>query len=241
MLIIIAIIIALCVYVFKHYNVTPHIPPATYKPPSNGIYPYFECEEINIATKKARKAYKNFVVIDFETTGLSSTYDKIVEIGAVKIHDGIITDTFSSLVNPEMDIPAGAINIHGISNRMVRRSPVIYEILPELIAFIGNYPIVAHNIDFDMTFLLKNAYDCGYKIDNAVINTLSLSRRIYPDLKNHKLETVANHLGIMKDQWHRSLSDAYATAEILLKSIDMLNNKDFQKAQERAAAKLAIK
>ena len=116
---------------------------------------------------------------------------------------------------------------------MVKKAPLIKNVIPNLIKFLGDDVIVAHNAPFDMKFLLVNAYNCGLQIKNPVIDTLPLSRKLYPDIVNHKLETVAKHLCIKIDRAHRSLNDVNATAKILIKSIAILNKQDALKEQER--------
>ena len=202
-------------------------------------YPIFQYLSENIMTKKARKQYNTFVVIDFETTGLNPARDNIIEIGAAKICDGTIVDIFSTLVNPGRSIPAAATKINGITNRMVRKAPLIKDVLPKFLQFIGNDVLVAHNAPFDLKFLMVNAYECGYEIKNPVIDTLPLCRKLYPNCPNHKLGTVSAYLGIELEQAHRSLADVIATANILIKSIALLNKQDEIKDNERKQAKLA--
>ena len=223
---------------YKPYT-TPYT--TTYPTTKYTSYPDFKYIPVNIATKKARKQYKDFVVLDFETTGLSPTNDKIIEIGAVKLCDGTITDSFNTLVNPKRSIPQAATRVNGITDQMVKNAPYIENVLPELLRFIGDKVIVAHNASFDMKFLLVNAYDCGFEVNNPVIDTLSLCRRLYPDIANHKLGTVANHLCISMNEAHRSLCDVTATASILLKCIDLLNKRDLVEEQERKLAKEAAR
>ena len=220
----------------QHKPYVPYYPRTQYK-----IYPELNYESVNIMTKKARKQYTEFVVIDFETTGLNPTSDKIIEIGAVKICNGSITDSFSTLVNPKRSIPAAATRVNGITDQMIKDAPQIESVLPQLIQFIGDKVIVAHNAPFDMKFLLVNAFDCGIEIKNPVIDTLSLSRKMFTDIANHKLGTVARHLCVNMDQAHRSLCDVTVTANILIKCIDILERQDIAKDQERKLAKEAAK
>lgn len=136
-----------------------------------------------------------------------------------------------------MKIPKEAYKISGISNDMVKKAPTIERALPELISFIGDNVLIAHNAPFDMKFLLYNAYKLNLQIKNPVIDTLWLCGRLFPDLKNHKLPTVAKALKIPLESAHRSLDDAHATAEIFLRCIELLNRRDEEKAAARKAAK----
>jgi DNA polymerase-3 subunit epsilon len=167
-----------------------------------------------------------FIVIDFETTGLSAEYDRIVEVAAIKYYDKEMVDVFHTLVNPKRKIPHESIKIHGITDSMVKGKPTIYDILPNLLSFIGDSTIVAHNARFDMSFL-KNACIRHFKIkdyyiENKVFDTLKLSRKMFPDLQNHKLGTVARHIGVEIKKNHRSTDDALATAQIYIKYLESL-------------------
>jgi len=204
------------------------------------LYPELYFNKLNIMTKKARKEHKNFTVFDLETTGLSPITDSIIEIGAVKISDGQIIDSFSTLVNPGHYIPAAATKANGITDDMVKDAPKICDVLPAFLQFVGNDVLVGHNAySFDIKFLLVAAYDNGIEIKNPVVDTLPLCRKLYPEFKDHKLGTIAKELCIEMDNAHRSLCDATATAQIFLKCIDKINKLDEIKAQERKMAKEA--
>jgi DNA polymerase-3 subunit alpha (Gram-positive type) len=166
--------------------------------------------------------YSEFVSVDLETTGLSPTYNKIIEIGALKIRNEVVVDTFHSLINPNVFIPQKITAITGITNNMVKDSPSIEVVLPKFIKFVGNAPIVAHNSKFDMGFIKHNAKKMGLKLENLVIDTLELARNMFPHLNNHKLNTVAKHLFINLENHHRSMVDSAAAAEIYIKCMKML-------------------
>ncbi|MCK9267305.1 MAG: PolC-type DNA polymerase III [Alkaliphilus sp.] len=163
-----------------------------------------------------------FIVFDIETTGLSSRNDKITEIGAVKIKDGEIIDSYSSLINPERDIPAKIIKMTGITDEMVGDKPTIEIILPEFLKFIGDRPVVAHNADFDIAFVRENMKRIDKNFTNTIIDTLNLSRILLPDLKRHRLNIVAKELNIPLLNHHRAVDDAEATAKIFIKFIEMM-------------------
>jgi len=124
-----------------------------------------------------------FVVFDIETTGLSADKDKITEIGAVKIKEGKIVDTFSTFVNPEIPIPEFVVKLTGITDDMVSDAPTIDKVLPEFLEFVGTSPLVAHNAVFDTGFIRHNARLINRNVDNPVIDTLELSRQMFPELK----------------------------------------------------------
>lgn len=157
-------------------------------------------------------------VVDIETTGTDSQYDKITEIAAVKIVNGVITERFQTLVNPEVTIPERIVELTGIDDELVKDSPTIDMVYPDFFKFIENTVFVAHNAEFDFRFLKNAGKTLGYIMNNKVVDTLYLSRKILPSLKNHKLNTVCDHYGITFNH-HRALSDALATAEMLLELV----------------------
>ena len=161
---------------------------------------------------------RDFIAFDLETTGFSPPC-RIIEIGAVKVLQGHIVDEFQTFVNPKCSVPSHITRLTGIDYSMVANAPHIEEALPRFISFIGSFPIAAHNASFDMRFINYESKRLGYKIGNNVIDTLEMARRLYPLLKNHKLDTVARHVGVINELEHRGLYDAMAVAGILLKSI----------------------
>lgn len=174
-----------------------------------------------------------FVVFDIETTGLSKETESITEIGAVKVVDGKIIDRFSTFVNPERPIPAEITKLTGITNEMVADAPVITEILPKFLEFCQDAVLVAHNANFDTGFIrLKAERKCGIEVKNTVLDTLELSRSLLPELKKHKLDIVCEQLGVSLEGHHRAVNDAEATAEVFLKFIDMLVEKEIYKVDD---------
>ena len=174
-----------------------------------------------------------FVVFDIETTGLSKETESITEIGAVKVVDGKIIDRFSTFVNPERPIPAEITKLTGITNEMVADAPVITEILPKFLEFCQDAVLVAHNANFDTGFIRLNAErKCGIEVKNTVLDTLELSRALLPELKKHKLDIICEQLGVSLEGHHRAVNDAEATAEVFLKFIDMLVEKEIYKVDD---------
>lgn len=166
-----------------------------------------------------------YVVLDIETTGLSQANDKIIEIGAVKIKDYSIIDRFCELIDPEIAIPPNIIELTGINDGMVKGKRRISDVLPDFINFMGDAVLVAHNAKFDMGFIKKNAVDLNLQIKNTIIDTLTLSRVLFPELKRHKLDIVAKHLNVSLDNHHRAVDDAECTGKILLKCIQIMRDK----------------
>lgn len=173
-----------------------------------------------------------YVVVDIETTGLSNLYDRITEIGAVRVKNQQIVDSFSTLVNPGIDIPTKITELTGISNNMVRNAPRIEEVLPKFFEFVANACLVAHNADFDLGFLRENAKKINYKITNRVVDTLKLSRILLKKLRRHRLNVIARELNISLENHHRAMDDARATAKIFLKFIELMSKQGINTLQD---------
>lgn len=157
-----------------------------------------------------------YVVFDLETTGTELMSSGITEIGAVKIINGKIKEQWTTLVKPDYVISEENFAITGISNEMVKDAPKIEQVLPDFIKFIQGAVLVGQNaIDFDMKFIKRFATAEDYEVTNKVMDTMVLARKYLPQLKNHKLSTLAEHFGISFHH-HRALSDSYATAEIFI-------------------------
>lgn len=166
-----------------------------------------------------------YIVFDIETTGLSPKNDMITEIGAIKIKDGKIIDIYSQLINPGIAIPEFITNITGITDDMVRNKPTIKEVIFDFARFIEDGTLVAHNASFDVGFIREKMKLVNMEVSNPVLDTLELSRTLFPSLKSHKLNIVAKHLNVSLDNHHRAVDDATATAEIFLKILDILKKK----------------
>lgn len=168
---------------------------------------------------------QTFVVFDIETTGFSNTNDKITEIGAVKIENFEIVDTFSELINPQKDISYKIQELTGITNDMVKDKPTIEQVLPKFLQFIGDSVLVAHNAEFDIGFIREKCRQQNIEFKNKSVDTLTLSRILLPELKRHRLNVVAKKLGIPLLNHHRAVDDAKATALIFQKFLDILSKK----------------
>lgn len=173
-----------------------------------------------------------YVVFDIETTGLSPINDKITEIGAVKIKNGKVIDRFSQLINPERPIPEKIIKLTGITDNMVKNKPNIGKVLPKFYDFIEGTVLVAHNASFDVGFIRENLSHMDMNINNPVLDTLELTRSLFPQLKSHRLNIVAKYLNISLKNHHRAVEDAEATADIFLKCLDILEEKGITKLDE---------
>lgn len=161
-----------------------------------------------------------FVAIDVETTGLSPSCNELIEISAIKYQGTEKIDTFSTLVKPKAMIPYHITGITGITNDMVKNAPQVEEVMPSLIKFVGEYPIVAHNAQFDYKFIQNYSGNSFSK--NQVIDTVQVGRRLYPELQNHKLGTIAKHIGITEEGFHRAEFDCECCAKIYMQYLQAI-------------------
>ena len=178
-----------------------------------------------IENPKGQSLNDTYVVFDLETTGFSPVNNKIIEIGAVKVCGGKITERFSTFVNPEVPIPFKIEELTSIRDDMVLGAPKIEEILPEFLKFCDGAIMVAHNAGFDMSFISKNCERQGLSCEYTVIDTVALARVLMPQLNRFKLDTVAKALKISLENHHRAVDDAACTAEIFVKFIKMLKDR----------------
>lgn len=181
-----------------------------------------------VLNPKGQSLDDTFIVFDIETTGLSFKNHKITEIGAVKIKGGEVIDYFSALVDPQVPLEAKITELTGITDEMLAGQPLISEVLPKFMAFVGDACLVAHNAAFDTAFIKENCSQQGLPFDFTVLDTLTLSRLLLKDLKRHKLNLIAKHLGISLENHHRAVDDAKATAEIFQRFVDMLKENECQ-------------
>ena len=172
------------------------------------------------------------IVVDFETTGLNSRDDRIIEIGAVKIENGAIVDTFSSMVNPGRPLPSEIVRITGITDQMVMDAPTAEQILPELMTFMGSHTIAAHNAKFDCAFLANELKRIRLTHDVPQLDTLSMAQKMFPELKSFRLASVCKHLGVSLKNAHRAVHDATATAKCLNIMLRELKDKGATTLQE---------
>ncbi len=181
-----------------------------------------------VTNSKGQSLDDAFVVFDIETTGFSPEVNKIIEIGAVKVENGKIVDRFSTFVNPQIPIPFRIEELTHISDDMVMDAPTIDKVLPQFLEFCEGCIMVAHNADFDMSFIKKNALDLGKKFQPTVIDTVALARFLLPMLNRFKLDTVAKAVGVNLANHHRAVDDAACTAEIFVKFIPMLYERGIE-------------
>ena len=174
----------------------------------------------------------DYVVFDLETTGFSPETNRIIEIGAVKVQNGKIVDKFSTFVNPQVPIPFRIEQLTSINDSMVIDAPVIADILPEFMKFCEGCVMVAHNADFDMSFIKKNCQRLDIPCKPTIVDTVALARVLLPNLNRFKLDTVAKALGVSLKNHHRAVDDAGCTAEIFVKFIEMLRERGMSTLDE---------
>ncbi len=192
-----------------------------------GVEAYLVDDLREIVTNDKGQDFKGtFVVFDIETTGFSPVNNKIIEIGAVKVVEGQITERFSAFVNPEVPIPFEIEKLTGIQDDMVIGEPTIDVILPQFLAFCGDAVLVAHNANFDMSFIKENCDRLSIAHDFTYVDTVGIARILLPGQAKHTLDAVAKTLGVSLENHHRAVDDAEATAEIFVKFIPMLEKED---------------
>lgn len=182
-----------------------------------GVEAYFMDDLVESVKGDADTGFDGtFICFDIETTGLSAARDKITEIGAVKVENGVITDTFSTFANPEMPIPQKITQLTGITDDMVKDAPSQSKAVGAFLEFAGNNVLVAHNAPFDTSFIAKACEDMGRKYNYTSIDTVAISRAILTDIKNCKLDTVAKFLRLGDFNHHRATDDAEMLARIFI-------------------------
>lgn len=182
-----------------------------------GVEAYFMDDLVESVKGDADTGFDGtFICFDIETTGLSAARDKITEIGAVKVENGIITDKFSTFVNPEMPIPQKITQLTGITDEMVKDAPSQREAVSAFLEFAGDNVLVAHNAPFDTSFIAKACEDMGREYNYTSIDTVAISRAILTDIKNCKLDTVAKFLRLGEFNHHRATDDAEMLAKIFI-------------------------
>ena len=173
---------------------------------------------------------ETFVVFDIETTGTNKMKDKIIEIGAVKIRNGMITEEFSELIDPKMPLSPYIINLTKINDYMLKGKRTIDEVLKDFKKFVSDLPIVAHNADFDMGFIRQKGRELGIDFNNMSVDTVNMARGLVSDLTRYKLNTLANYFKIDLKSHHRALDDAICCAHIFNRLIKLTKKQDITNA-----------
>ena len=198
-----------------------------------GMEGYLVDDIKNIVTdSRGQSLDSTFVVFDIETTGFSAVNDRIIEIGAVKVENGVITEKFSEFVNPERPIPFEIEKLTSINDRMVEDAPNISVILPRFMDFCKGSVLVAHNADFDTGFIRHNCEVLGLPYDYTYVDTLGIARSFLEGLKNYKLDTVVEAMGCTLANHHRAVDDAGATADVFVRFLECFKKKNIRDLDE---------
>ncbi len=168
---------------------------------------------------------EEMIVFDIETTGLSVQNCKITEIGAVKVRGGEVLETFNTFVNPQVPIPENITELTGITDEMVADAPLVEEALRAFFDFTGDRLLIAHNAGFDTSFIRRAADECGMPFENPYLDTVSMSRYVNPELKRHRLDTLADYFQLGDFNHHRASDDAEMLAYIFFKMVEKLQDE----------------
>lgn len=194
-----------------------------------GMEAYFVNDKTSAVTGDYKGTFNDeFVVFDIETTGLSVLTSQIIEIGAVKIKGGAVLERFNEFVNPEVHIPENIVELTGIDDSMVENAEKIDVVLRKFLDFIGGRLLIAHNANFDISFIRKASRDLGYKFSNPYLDTVTLSRFLNADLKSHKLDAVAKYYDLGDFNHHRACDDAEMLANIFFAMVEKMDRFDIK-------------
>lgn len=168
---------------------------------------------------------KNYVSVDIETSGIRAKWDKIIEIGAVKVRDGKVIETFSELIDPGIMIPSYITELTGITNEMLKGRPGIEQVLPRFIAFAGDDYLLGHNVMFDYSFLKQNAMNLNIEFQKSGMDTLKIARKTLPQLESRALDFLCTYYGIKDENHHRAFNDAEVTSKLYLILMEQFGNE----------------
>ena len=172
------------------------------------------------------------ICFDIETTGLKVTQEAITEIGAVRLRNGEIVETFQTFVDPERRLTPEIIGLTGITDDMLRGAPKLKDALTAFLAFAGNAPLAAHNAEFDISFIRAGCRKCSIPFEPTYIDTLILAQNLLPGLGKYKLDIVAEHLQLPQFNHHRASDDAVPVAQMLTKFFPMLEERGVTRLQQ---------
>ena len=205
--------------------------PETKSPPvSSSIVSSISATKLDLHTITSMRQFKECILLDTETTGLSRNTDRVIEVGIAKMNGSDIAEVFNSLINPERQISQSASAVNGIFNSDVEDAPVFGDIAQEICEAVDGQVIAGYNVKFDIDFLGSELSRAGLYAKISYVDVLRLAREAYPSLENHKLETGARHLNLISStdsQHHRAMDDAVLTGNILVRCFsDILSSHD---------------
>src|SRR5256885_984298 len=166
-----------------------------------------------------------FVILDTETTGLRPGHHRVIELAGIRMRACEVIDSFQSLLNPRVRLPAFIVQFTGITQEMIATAPKAHEVFPDFLSFLDGAILVGHNVGFDIGFLSYEAQLLGYDFPIDGLDTIPLARRFLPALRRFKLDRVAEHLKIPAANRHRALGDARVTAAIFVKLLELASQQ----------------
>lgn len=209
-------------------------------PPAPQLSSAISAAPLDLHKITSLRQFRDCVVLDTETTGLSPMTDRVIDIGIIEVVNRAPTDTFSSLINPEIPIPHAASEVNHIYDSDVKAAPTFSSIARSVVWRIDGKIVVGYNVKFDLDFLGFEFARAGVSATVPYVDVLPLARRAFPGLRNYKLETVAKYLRLIgSNQEHRALSDAQLTLKVMLACIDRIlssHDKSLKESKERRAA-----
>lgn len=165
--------------------------------------------------KSIAQVLTDYTVLDIETTGLDPSFDEIIEVSAIRVRDGVVSDSFSSLAKPSEPLDDFIIELTGITNEMLDAAPSISDVLPQFVRFIGDDVVVGHNVNFDINFIYDQSDALGLApFGNDFVDTMRLARKLFPELPNHRLGTLAKYLNVPQPIAHRAAADCETTNSV---------------------------
>lgn len=179
-----------------------------------GAYGEDETKDLETQTEQEKIMQNSYIAFDLETTGLRPTYDKILEIGAVKVEDGEVTETYETFIDNGVEIPERIVELTGITEEMVTGSPNLRTAVEGFLEFAGDGVLLGHNVLFDYSFMKRNIVNLGGTFERSGLDTLNIARRCLPQLEGKSLDKLAAHYGIPQEHHHRALDDALTTARL---------------------------
>ena len=159
---------------------------------------------------------RDYVCVDIETSGIRAKWDKIIEIGAVKVRDGEVVDTFSQLIYPGIKVSSFITQLTGITDKMLEGKPNISEVMPRFVEFAQDDYLLGHNIMFDYSFLKQSAMNLNLAFEKSGMDTLKIARKTLPNLESRALDYLCSYFGIPDEHHHRALNDAQVTSRLYL-------------------------
>lgn len=183
---------------------------------------------------------ESFVAVDIETTGLNPSTERIIEIGAVRVRDGQIEETFDILINPERRLSSFITELTGITDGMLAEAADITQALKAFLDFAGEDPLLGHHLSFDYSFLKKNIVNAGGGFERQGLDTLKIARALLPELGKYNLESLCYYYRIHNARAHRACEDARATVELYFHLREELETRELEESQREAAGRLFL-